>query len=61
MMSCDEYTDDEVDLARRIWKARNALDLNDHDRERGLKLGFIIWPYASNLCNDVRSGHRIKR
>lgn len=56
-MSVHRFTENERELARRIWAARNALALSEDDRGRGLDLGLIVWPYASNLCNDVCHGH----
>lgn len=54
------YTQQDRELAQRIWTAPNAIHLDEADRERGLALGFIIWPHASNRCNDVRQGWRVK-
>lgn len=53
------YTQQDRELAQRIWKAPNALALSEADRTRGLELKFIVWPYASNLCNDVAKGHGV--
>lgn len=53
------YTLADRELAQRIWDAPNAISLSKEDQDRGIALGFIVWPQASNLCNDVRHGHDV--
>jgi hypothetical protein len=43
-------------MAQRIWSAPNAIHLSEADKEHGIGLGLIVWPHASNRCNDVWHG-----
>jgi len=51
------FTPDEVEMARRIWEAPNALHVSEADFRRGKELGLIAGNWATNLCNDVCHGH----